>query len=96
VPCDRIEIVLAFECDDKGSCADPRAQGPVDALKAAIAAARPFSCWLSESEDGTVAKSHLCGHSDGRPCPEPTTIGVKPAKRVAAASVAAEPKPVEK
>lgn len=95
MPCDRINILLAFECDADGRCTEPSAQAPVDALKAAIAAARPFACWLSDHEDGTVAESHLCGHPDGQPCQPPTEIGVRPAKRVAAKAVA-EPILVEK
>lgn len=95
MPCDRISILLAFECGEDGRCLDHAAQGPVDALRAAIAAARPFACWLSDKEDGTVAESHLCGHADGRPCQEPAQIGAKPAKRVAA-KIVAEPTPLEK
>jgi hypothetical protein len=82
----RIQIDLAFESDASDRLTRPGAQAAHDALVAAIAAARPFAVWPVEGDDAVRASRHVCAHPGG-PCPQPTEIGVRPVKKIAAVSI---------
>ena len=82
MPLSRIDIDLAFEADAEGRV-KPAARAAHDALLVAIAAARPFAVWASESEDSASAVRHVCRHDDGQACSEVEEIGVRPPRKVA-------------
>lgn len=65
----RVQIDLAFPCDDKGGVA-PEVKAAHNALIDSIAKARSVAVKVTPMEDTQAAKRHVCRHADGLPCVE--------------------------